>query len=59
MARKLSAPPAEPVPVQSDPVAQALLAKVLLRIGRQYNDAAIKEAGERLAKAAKPESYAR
>ena len=55
MVRKKPAPPAKPPePAQgSAPEAQALLAKVMLRVGAKHDDDAMRDAGERLAKAAK------
>ena len=54
MPRKKPPPPAKPPkPAQSDPAAQAMLARVMLRVGRRHGDDAMRAAGERLAKVAK------
>ena len=39
--------------ILSSPEAQKLLARVMLRVGQKYDDDAMRDAGERLAKVAK------
>ena len=54
MPRKPPPPAKPPVPAQgSSADAQALLAKVMLRLGRKHADPAMRAAGERLSRLAK------
>jgi len=54
MPRKKPAPPAKPPePSRSAPEAQALVAKVMLRLADKYDDDNLRDAGERLARVAK------
>jgi hypothetical protein len=58
MPRKKPPPPAKPpVPAQrSSPDAQALLAKLMLRVADKHDDPAMRDAGERLGEIAKGRS---
>jgi hypothetical protein len=45
--------PKPPEPPRSAPEAQELLARVMLRVAEKHDDAAMRDAGERLARVAK------